>query len=149
MITNMGELRRAHKNLLRNTRAAIDAALEDAGVHAKYHAEVHAQFKHRSGAVKRGTRSRVRRLKSGAVLRITNPVKHAKFLEWGTRPHVITARRGFLRFYWMRMGKQMTIRKVNHPGTKATWFLKNATHSAYNRAGLTLRKSMKRHAAKF
>lgn len=45
----------------------------------------------------------------------------------GSRPHRITARRApMLSFYWTKVGRHVKFFSVNHPGTKARPFLRNA-----------------------
>lgn len=54
-------------------------------------------------------------------------VPYAGYVRWGTRPHVIRARRAkFLRFYWPKVGRVVFFKKVNHPGTKPNYFLERA-----------------------
>ncbi len=50
---------------------------------------------------------------------------HAIFIEAGTRPHVIKARRGPL-LHFKIGGRWISTRQVNHPGTKARWFMRDA-----------------------
>lgn len=148
MITNLGELKRAHRELIRNTEISIQKALDDAWDEVQKHVSSTSRFVHRTGAVKSGMRRKFIRLKSGARLEISNRVRHATFLERGTRPHPIVAKRGrALRF--MVGGQVFFRRRVFHPGTKPTFFLRDATHSAWVRAGVTLRRSMRRHASRF
>lgn len=45
----------------------------------------------------------------------------------GSRPHKIVARRApMLRFFWEKIGRNVAFRSVNHPGTVARPFLRNA-----------------------
>lgn len=51
----------------------------------------------------------------------------AAWLDVGTRPHEIKAKNAkFLSFFWPKVGKQMFLKKVNHPGTKANNYLTKA-----------------------
>jgi hypothetical protein len=71
----------------------------------------------------------VDRVESGVVGELEGhviaPPEHAKFVIFGTAPHVIRPRKpgGMLRFFWWKMGKQVAFRHVNHPGTAANDFL--------------------------
>lgn len=58
---------------------------------------------------------------------ITNSTKYASFVENGTKPHIIRARRArFLRFFWTRIGENVAFKQVKHPGTKPRPFFKHA-----------------------
>lgn len=48
----------------------------------------------------------------------------ARYVEFGTRPHVIRPRRArALRFFWPRVGRVVFFAKVNHPGNRPKpWF---------------------------
>lgn len=49
---------------------------------------------------------------------------YAQWVDEGTRPHIIQARRGsFLRFYWPKAGRWITTRMVHHPGTAGAHFI--------------------------
>lgn len=70
--------------------------------------------------------------------RLSNYSGHARFIDSGTRAHVITATRAkFLRF--QMNGETMFRRSVNHPGTKARPFVALALASGQMalRASLT------------
>lgn len=57
----------------------------------------------------------------------TSGVKHASYIEYGTAPHAIVARRAkMLRFYWPRIGGIAYFKKVKHPGTPAFKFVGSA-----------------------
>ena len=60
----------------------------------------------------------------GLALSLRSASKIAKFLEGGTRPHVIRAKPGgLLHFYWVRRGYWFSGKSVNHPGTKAKEYI--------------------------
>ncbi|MET7739623.1 hypothetical protein [Streptomyces sp. NPDC005385] len=54
-------------------------------------------------------------------------VEHAIYVEEGTMPHVIEAH-GSGALYWA--GAQHPVKRVNHPGTEATHFMKLALYAA-------------------
>lgn len=54
-------------------------------------------------------------------------VPYAPIVRWGSRPHVIRARRApALHFYWERVGHEVFFKSVNHPGTKPNPFMERA-----------------------
>ena len=55
-------------------------------------------------------------------------VKHAKFVHFGTAPHVIKPKNpgGRLRFFWFRKMRWVAFKHVNHPGTMANPFMERA-----------------------
>lgn len=56
--------------------------------------------------------------------RISSKSKVATFLDGGTKPHKIVARRApLLVFYWAKMGTMFYGKGVNHPGTRAKRFV--------------------------
>jgi len=59
------------------------------------------------------------------------PVAYASFVEEGTKPHPIEARRApNLVFYWPKIGGVFVGKRVNHPGTKAYGFAGDAYRKA-------------------
>ena len=148
MITNLNELRAAHKRLVLETRQGIEASMKLGEEHAKFHVKHRAGFRHRTGRVARGTTGRIVRTRSGAVLTMNNLARHANFLEGGTRPHAIVAKRGrALRF--VVGGQVMFRRRVWHPGTRPFHFMRNASDAAWIRTGVGLRRNMHSNAARF
>lgn len=140
----------AHRMVVRETDVALDKALDAAGDYAEWHVTAHARFRHRTGAVKGGTRHRVTHGLGSRRLTIMNLARHARWLEEGTRPHLIVARRRrSLAFFWIRIGRQMVLKSVRHPGTKPYWFLKDATSAAGLRFAVLMGRSMDRIAARF
>lgn len=76
------------------------------------------------------------------ILESHDPV--VRFLERGTRPHVIAARRvKFLRF---EVGGTILFRKkVNHPGTKGQGFFRRTLTEDGNRFALVLQRAIAEH----
>jgi hypothetical protein len=127
---DLGRLKRSHRWLADEIRGAAVDAMQAAGEEAqRYVASSAVPFTHRSGAIAKGTRYRIVRTSNGAVLKIRNTAPHAGYVERGTKPHRIVARRAkALRF--VAGGRVVFARSVWHPGTKATWFLRTATERA-------------------
>ena len=58
---------------------------------------------------------------------VVSDAPYALYVHEGTRPHVIRARRAAaLVFYWEKVGAVVAFRQVNHPGTRAQPFLRDA-----------------------
>jgi len=139
-----------HRWLMRSLENDVEAALEEAGRHAEWTVVEKSTFRHRSNAVRDGTRTRVQRTRGARRLVITNVARHAAYLEYGTRPHIIRAKRGrSLSFFWLRVSKRMVIRQVRHPGTKPYHFLRFARDQAFLLAGVLLHKALIKRGAQF
>ena len=82
---------------------------------------------------------------------IRNTAPHASFIEHGTKPHVIRARRvNFLRFEWPRGSGNIVFRRaVYHPGNRAYRFLWDATTESFRVFGFLLAADMQRVAQRF
>jgi hypothetical protein len=81
-------------------------------------------------------------------LRSFTGIRYAKYIEYGTRPHIIRARRArFLRF--MYNGEMVFRKQVNHPGNKPYKFFSNAHTGAYNRMSPRLIKRYNEAARRF
>lgn len=79
----------------------------------------------RSGQLNRSRQLRSRITPTGFAVDVQYTAPQATFTNDGTRPHIILPRRKKA-LYWP--GAAHPVRRVNHPGTKATkWFTK-ATH---------------------
>lgn len=150
MIRNIGAIKRRHRRFIRAHGAMVNRAMAQMDAEVRGHVRDQATFRHRTGAAKAGVRTRIVRLKSGVRMRITNVAPHAKYLEFGTKPHIITARRGSsLSFYWARMGKRMSVKRVRHPGTKPYRFMLAAAKHAHQSLNPELRAGMRRVAKRF
>lgn len=67
------------------------------------------------------------RIRGQAAVQVVNTSGHAAILEHGSRPHVIEARNAQALFW---PGARHPVKKVNHPGTPAYHFLRNALRAA-------------------
>lgn len=147
-LVNLSELEQAHSRFLLNQDRVINSALETAGEVAEQAVQQNPGFKRRTGATQDATTHKVVRLSSGRVLRIENPKKTAAFLEWGTRPHKISAKSGrALRF--MLGGRAVFRKSVNHPGTKPYKTFYRATFTAYRSTAPLLARDLSALASRF
>jgi hypothetical protein len=56
--------------------------------------------------------------------RIGSRVKYSLVEHNGAKKHVIRAVRGqYMKFYWKKVGKVVWLRRVNHPGTRGSFYL--------------------------
>lgn len=113
-------------------RSEVDTALRHAADFAKLHTKTKSEFKRRSAlnSVKDSTSWRFLKFgKNVRTVRLSNPKPYARILEFGSKPHIIRARRRkYLRF---SIGKRVFFRKqVFHPGTKPYKFFENAGDAA-------------------
>lgn len=103
-------------------RAAADA-LEDAVREAEQHAFATRLFNDQTQRLRSSTKGTIDRGKLTARLR--NATKYAAYVEEGTRPHEIRARRA--RVLAFQVGGQTVYRaRVMHPGTKPRPFMRQA-----------------------
>lgn len=67
----------------------------------------------------------------GGVILVRFRRRYAYFVDQGTRPHVIRPKRGkVLAFYWNKVGADVVLKSVNHPGYKGNRFLSGSVHAA-------------------
>lgn len=72
-------------------------------------------------------RARQLTVANGVGFEVLSPSPLGKWIQMGTRPHVIRARNArYLRFYWPKVGRVVYFKQVNHPGTKANPFMARA-----------------------
>ena len=148
---DISAVHRAHARFIGKQQVTVIRALDEAGKFAEDHVAAHSRFQRRSPvgqSLKDATEHKFIRTGSGAVVRIFSTKKTAEFLEYGTKPHVIRARRArFLRF--VVGGKTVFARKVNHPGTRGTRFLYNATNAGFRILGQQLERDLGALAKRF
>jgi len=129
---NIAQVQRGHELFLKQQDAWVMEALEIAKAQASEHVKKRSTFKRRSptSSLKDSTKGRIVKTRGGKKLHLTWPKKHALFIEYGTRPHpIIARRRRALRF--VVNGQTLFRRKVMHPGTRPYKFGWKATSSAY------------------
>lgn len=84
---------------------------------------VTGELKRRTGAEFTG--ETLREVRAEAVIDVT----YAEYVTGGTRPHVIRPRtKSALSFYWPKAGGVVTLKSVNHPGTKANEFFQRVVN---------------------
>lgn len=128
---NVELLHEQHERFLGKLDDTIGAALERAGTDAESFVRTRPTFKQRTGDLQNATTHMLIRTRGGMLVRVRNPTKYAGWIERGTKPHVIRARRApSLAFYWPRVGSWVYPLKVNHPGTRPYWFLRTAVTEA-------------------
>jgi len=71
---------------------------------------------------------------------VGSPLKYARFVEFGTRPHMIYPRRAKALHFFTREGKEVFAKRVRHPGTRPTFIWKNQLKIAMK----TLRSRLER-----
>ena len=148
---NIAHLKRTHERFKQRNKQIVDVAMRAAGAHAVEHVRQQSKFKRRSrSSLKDDTKTQIIRSRGGKILRLKWSKKHAPFIEYGTRPHVIKPkRRSHLVFYWRKVGKVVFAKKVNHPGTKPYKFGWKSAHAAHRILGQRLERGMTAAAQKF
>jgi len=92
----------------------------------------------------------VRTLGAEIVGRVGSRVKYAPYIELGTPPHIIRAKRKkALSFYWAKLGKTITVKSVQHPGTRARHILENAVRIKADTVRRMISQAVERAAKKF
>jgi hypothetical protein len=126
---NIDKVLRAHTRFKRLHHSLFDREVEKVGKFGVNYVKTNPTFKPRTGFLQKQTDYRVLVLKSGAVVRISNSSKYGKWVEFGTRRHMIAARRArALTFTWK--GVLVHRRYVMHPGTRPYKFLYRAASAA-------------------
>lgn len=119
-------VREALQQLEARITAAARQSLGQAAAYAAELARGTTKFTDRSGRLRRGI---VRGAKGTYSLFVKTRSRHALFVEDGTRAHPIRAkRRRALRF--VVGGRTLFRKSVQHPGTKATHFMRDARDDA-------------------
>lgn len=148
---NLGAVHRAHARFLGKQQVTVIRAADAAGRFAEDHVTAHSRFKRRSvvgQSLKDATEHKFIRTGSGVVVRIFSTKKTAMILEYGSKPHIIRARRArALRF--VVGGKTIFRRWVRHPGTRGYRFLYNATDAGFRILGQQLERDLGALARKF
>lgn len=115
-------------------------ALGQAAALAVHSAKTSSRYKSRTGELARS----IHRAPMGAwAWKISADAPHAAYVEFGTRPHRIDARRAkALRF--VQHGRVVFRRSVQHPGTQPTHFLWRSVDAAGDELEDLLVRAMRR-----
>jgi len=147
-LLDIGNVKQRHSWLLEQHDRIVTAALNDGGRAALDHIDKRPGFTPRTGRTQDATKARMMRTPGGKLMRISNRTKVARFMEHGTKPHPIEARRKpFLRFKYR--GQWVSKKKVFHRGTRAYLFMRRGAITGYYDVGRTLRASMRSVAKQF
>lgn len=150
MIKNLPEVRTKHKLFQFAHKAMVMRVLNSQHGRAKSRVRTDAGFRHVTLTTLKSTKTKVMKTRSGAMFRISNYTKRARWLELGTAAHDIVAKRkDFLVFWWEKAGFRAAFRSVHHPGTKPYYFMRNAARHVYVKAGMELRAGMRNVAQRF
>lgn len=137
MILDISSLRPAHKQFIQAVKSTVNTALINAGREAQDQVIASTAFK--GEKVKHTVYYRI----NGQVVQIYTANKIARFMEFGTVPHIIRARKArFLSFFWKKVNAQFIGKFVNHPGTKPTLFLRTATEVAFEKMTQELNQNL-------
>jgi hypothetical protein len=137
MILDVSSLRPNHKQFIQAVKATIQTALKNAGREAQDQVIASTAFK--GEKVKHTVYYRI----NGQIVQIYTANKIARFMESGTVPHIIRARKArFLSFFWKKVNAQFIGKQVNHPGTKPTLFLRKATDIAFEKMKIELNEKL-------
>ncbi len=132
MIVNLDSLRTHHRRWIDQHHTMVDDATEEARQYARHYVDTKPTFTPRTGNLQRSVNTRFVRTQRGNIVRVSSDGNRARYnlaIERGARPHVIRARRKrALRFVWH--GQLVFFRKVNHPGNRPYFFLREATYAA-------------------
>lgn len=140
---NVTALRASNAAFLKELDAVVKRQVRTATVSAQRDAAKTNKFESRTGKTKASVKRDIALTARGYRGRIRSVRKVARYMEKGTRPHVIRAKRSrVLRFH--SGGALVFRRSVNHPGTKPTWFMRDAAERAYARLGQSLSAEMAR-----
>lgn len=141
-------LKAEHRAFESHHRSMVIGEAQDAATHIESHVFQSPPFKPRTQKLQRGTRGSVEALSNVVRIVAKNATRYAGFIEYGTRPHIIRAKRAkALRF--IQRGKVVFRKWVRHPGTRPYQFLYRATNSAARICHQGLLQGMARIARSF
>lgn len=109
----------------RSTTAALGSFGERVAMSNRHRKDL--RFTPRTGRLNNATTSKTRGTRDGAELTLTNATPYACPIEFGAIRHTIKAKnKPLLVFFWTRLGKWFSAKKVNHPGNQPYKFLLRA-----------------------
>nr|WP_221374400.1 hypothetical protein [Actinoplanes polyasparticus] len=113
--TAAGNSNAVYRELERRADKVIGRALEAYAPHSK------------TGEYGRSFEKQRTRIRGQAAVQVVNTAPHADILERGSGPHIIRPKNAQALFW---PGARRPVAKVNHPGTPAYHFLRNALRAA-------------------
>lgn len=151
MISNLAAVKAGHRRFLAKHARMLDVRTRAAALFIPDYVREHPTFRPRTGKLQGAVRGRVIRT-GGRVIVIRGDAdqrkaKYAPFVEFGTRPHLIRAKKKALRF--TVRGQVLFRRSVQHPGTRPYKFLYRATFAAGRKFGRDMQAEMGRIASTF
>jgi hypothetical protein len=129
---DLEKVRVDNKRLMDRIRTVAEESFRLGARQALSELRANPPFKTRTGRLIKSTRADVISGGLSLTVKIRASAPYASYLEHGTDPHVIRPRGigGLLTFYWNKVGSVVHFKKVNHPGTKATHFLRKTRDRA-------------------
>ena len=125
-VIDIGEIKKAHSAFVSKLNAVVKKNLIETARDVQDRVIADDSFK--GNKLRHSIRYSV---PSNTKIKVYTSAKHASFVEDGTRPHVIRARRAkTLAFYSETLNRFVFPRSVNHPGTKPTKFFSRAVAGA-------------------
>lgn len=148
MSFDLGAIRAAHKRFLMANERMLDAQMQIAKSDGLKRVKKRPGFTPRTGKTQKSVRARIMPLRNGRRLVFRSSRRTALWMDKGTRPHYIQPKNmSPLRF--QIGGRWVSTWAVDHPGTRAYGFMRNARDYAYGRVGSRLRRHMERLARSF
>lgn len=152
---NIQKIKRHHQAFLKNHDAMVDGVTNDSKLTdlAQRYVNDHSDLKMRTGNLRKKTKVKTIRTRTGALVKIQNTAKYAAAQDRGSglygpkRRRYMIVGNPFLRFVWK--GQVMYRRYVMHPGVRPTRFLYNTTDAVGRTVASFLRTRMVGVAKKF
>lgn len=149
-IANIGLLKQQHGAFAQALRGELRLAMQEGGQWGKQWSHDHPNYKTRTGELRNATSFRLAMGMGGGKGTLSNAMPYAAPIDVGAKPHTIVPRTAkVLRFFWEKLGRWVSLRKVSHPGNKPYHFLKSATQRAGGRFYLIMRERMAALAKRF
>ncbi|HEU4544358.1 MAG TPA: hypothetical protein VFR23_24720 [Jiangellaceae bacterium] len=145
---DLRRLNESHRRFLAKHKAAVSTELHRSAQAGLAEVLRNPGFTPRTGALQRATDAKILRTRTRSIVRLRNAKPYAAPIDKGSRPHVIRARRGVLRFT-SSSGALVYRRQVNHPGNKPYRFLERASSKAGESFGRGMAQRMTAIARQF
>jgi hypothetical protein len=148
-IVNLGEIHRAHQRFIQTDRGALSTEMSHAAEYGEDYAKRYPRFipRHHDG-LREATEGKVVRRTGGGVVRLQNAKPYAASIDQGARPHDIHGNPRLV-FFWAKLAKWVSARRVKHPGNKPYRFLYGANQASFREFGERMAAHMTAIARKF